>query len=138
MGVRGFYLAPQYLEGGYFDFLEDISYRGLSLYDCLHGWCEYFALELNKRYSYSLRMLYDYDNNFIHAFCSTCKDTLFIDARGITDNWNEFIEEYIDFTEPDSCIVRPITVSKLKDRVRYRPSRRIGKLVTQYLSAYIL
>ena len=71
------------------------------LNDFLHGWCDIFADCLHKIYNYPIyRINNEYNEKILtHAYCKTKKanETLYIDIRGITNNFHEFIEEFEDF-----------------------------------------
>ncbi len=77
--------------------------EGENLYEYLHGYCDMFALALHERYGYRIeRIISPEKHNLIHAYCTAPAPdgtTLFIDCRGITDNWGEFIGEFKDWLE---------------------------------------
>lgn len=67
--------------------------------DFLHGYCDIFACMLHDKYGYPIEKIIDEDGLLIHAYC-VCKQynrTLYMDIRGATDNWEEFLEEFDDF-----------------------------------------
>ena len=64
----------------------------------LHGSCQLFAFELHNRYGYEGVNLQVPGNVDRHFFCTTIvngKD-VYIDVRGITDNLDDLIDEFID------------------------------------------
>lgn len=97
--VLGFYEAFEDsgdLSDYNFGFLEDIFRCGkgkYSVYSFLHGFCFEFAVRLHREYGYPLRVIRS-PYSFIHAYCVDEEQQHYIDARGITDNWGMFIEEY--------------------------------------------
>lgn len=97
----GFYTDLEELqeefEEAYWTFLEnEVSCNGLTPYDYLHGFCLEFALHLNQLYGYPVEAVYSKNSSLIHAYCVSEKDgkTIFIDIRGWTDDWQEFIQEF--------------------------------------------
>lgn len=63
----------------------------------LHGHCDEFAETLSERFGYEIHSLWNSDeDSLIHAYCFKFMNdkAYYIDARGITDNWDEFIEEF--------------------------------------------
>ena len=80
-------------------FLENELFAyGVNLYDFLHGRCAYFAQYLHDTYGYKIVGLYEEPDQLIHAYCVEVIDGIsyYIDVRGITDNWAEFIQEFYD------------------------------------------
>jgi spore coat protein CotH len=66
-------------------------------YIFLHGSCELFAWELNRRYGYEGLNLQIPGCNNCHFFCKTTMANgteVYIDVRGITDNIHEIINEF--------------------------------------------
>lgn len=68
---------------------EDLSTINLEKY--LHGFCDEFALLLNKKYQYPIYASFN-GNQLIHAYCKI--DNFFIDIRGITDDQSLFNMEF--------------------------------------------
>lgn len=69
----------------------------MSLNDFIHGECDVFAeIFAEQNPDFSTKMITNEDGRMIHAFCTAEVDgkELYADARGITDNWDEFIREY--------------------------------------------
>ena len=62
----------------------------------LHGACVEFACVLHDRYGYTVEHLRHPDGTLCHAYCIAHGKELryFIDIRGITDNWNDFVSQY--------------------------------------------
>lgn len=87
-----------------FGFLENIEVRGestlftskgrkLTAYDYLHGYCDSFTYVLNKRYGYPIFEIRANDGSLVHCFAKVdvASSILFIDVRGITTDYFEFI-----------------------------------------------
>lgn len=87
------------------DFLENKCNNGsISAYSFLHGLCWVFALVLNEIYGYRIVAFHDpNDGSLIHAYCETKIDrrTLYVDVRGCTDNYKEFMEDFDDWIDYD-------------------------------------
>lgn len=80
--------------------------RKLDAFDYIHGLCYYFAQQLQKTFGYKIQAVYDEEGDAIHAFCVDTLDdgrTVYIDARGCTTDFEEFIEEYEDFVDADEA-----------------------------------
>jgi hypothetical protein len=120
----GFYTDLDELREEYdcsdFGFLEnEIQYKGLTPHDFLHGYCFEFARYLNLLYHYPIECIYAEDDSLIHAYCVIEKNnkSLFIDIRGCTDDWDEFIDDFADFMtyydEPNYYIEKPKNIPPL-------------------------
>lgn len=91
-------------EGASFEVMEILnifSEEPLDMYKYLHGYCDDFACALNRKYGYDIESIWSESGKLIHAFCvkpalHEGEKNYYIDARGITDNWKEFIEEFRD------------------------------------------
>ena len=103
----GFYSDLEVLREEYeadFSFLQnEISSHGLTPYDFLHGSCDVFAYYLNKQYKYDVECIYERDDDdnkrLIHAYCTeklSDGSVAYIDVRGVTTDYDEFIAEFID------------------------------------------
>ncbi len=83
------------------EFLENElkTKTGETPYHFLHGSCNIFAQHLNETYGYRVEMLYEEPGQLIHAYCtykSSSGKTYYIDVRGITDSFEELVQEFID------------------------------------------
>ncbi len=72
--------------------------------DMLHGFCDIFAEVLAKKFNpnYQVYSLLDPSDGYLtHCYCmlSDSDKKYYIDVRGITDNFNEFISEFADFVD---------------------------------------
>lgn len=62
----------------------------------LHGACVEFACALHDQLGYTVEHVRRPDGTLTHAYCITHKKHLryFVDIRGVTSNWNEFVKPY--------------------------------------------
>ncbi len=65
----------------------------LTAYDFLHGYCNVFAWILSQKTGLAPIGMYEY-GRLIHAFVET--DNGYIDIRGFTDDYDEFIQEFYE------------------------------------------
>lgn len=112
----GFYLKHDQLsEDCGFVFLEDeASCNKITPDWFLHGNCDIFACYLHEKYGYGMKAIYDCDSDeLIHVYCTAeiNNETVYIDVRGITNNWDEFIEEFDDWYS-DECPIKPFKIPK--------------------------
>jgi hypothetical protein len=91
-----------------FDFLDSVemqgkdnSVRNVNIMKYLHGYCDVFAYRLHEKYGYDIQLDYEDEQctRLIHAYCVIEVDgrTLYIDCRGICDDFDTFIEEFTDW-----------------------------------------
>lgn len=82
------------------------------MYKYLHGCCDYFAEALSQVFGYEVDSLRN-NRGLIHAYCIFCENeiTYYIDARGITDDYEEFIQEFSEELN-ESCILKKSNSSK--------------------------
>ncbi len=92
-------------------------------YEFLHGSCNVFAKALSDIKGLSVSAIYEPDEDaegiedypskyhLVHMYCTT-EDGLYVDIRGVTDSWEEFIKEFIDsglmLNNEDTVIERDI------------------------------
>lgn len=95
-----FFHIEDVLDEGEIDFLRflKIEPEDYFPYMFLHGYCYAFASCLNLKYGYEMKGIYNENDKLVHAYCVAYKDKnpVFIDIRGCTSNWAEFIEEFRD------------------------------------------
>ena len=86
-----------FVHNGFYSVLN--SYKNKNIHEA--RWCDIFADCLHKIYNYPIyRINNEYNEKILtHAYCKNIKanETLYIDVRGITNNFHEFIEEFEDF-----------------------------------------
>lgn len=70
----------------------------------LHGVCDIFAYALAKLFNYTIYQVVDDNGYIVHAFCIYRKNNtnLYIDARGITSDYDDFISDFEDFFEDEN------------------------------------
>lgn len=85
----------------------------------LHGECGIFALALNEMFGYEIWVVAfepedwgdeedTWENRLVHVYCQ--KGDCYIDVRGITDDWDAFLDEFADeLYGDDEYIDVPVT-----------------------------
>lgn len=121
------------------EFIED----HFNAYDFLHGFCDVFAITLSNIFSYDMECIMN-ENGLVHAYCKKEIDgrTFFIDVRGITDDYKEFIEEFGDFLDyfdiPNYPVEGTTTmdkhISKNENFLKYEAFAK--KLISNYKGYY--
>jgi len=126
----------------------------------LHGICGVFALALAEEYGYKIQMVRDASDapglaNLCHVFCvieDFPNPTMYIDARGLTDNKELFLHEFEEFLDnpvfenvnPDDLkrilinelgsMGYPFFLSRAKMLIRRYPSYYVSNEVDYILS----
>ncbi len=76
---------------------NDVDEEGIrfNAFDFLHGYCNEFADFLHKKYGYQVEAVKE-DGELVHMYCTAdiSGKKHYIDIRGITDSWEEFMEEF--------------------------------------------
>lgn len=107
-----------------FGFLENICIgvcdthgNPLSTHDLLHGYCTTFAKLLHRKYGYPVYKIEKKNGNYIHCFCTAIWNgiTYYIDVRGITNNYDEFISEFEDFVSKEESLQCTVPVENFKN-----------------------
>lgn len=97
---------------------KDIKYDGrtFSAFNFLHGFCNVFAQILNEKYGYSVECIYNEAGRLVHCFCIDDSNgkLVFIDVRGKTDDYFEFVSEFEDEV---TCYGYPVENTKRFDKV---------------------
>lgn len=101
-----------YCDNNNFANLEEIDYDGhltqiddedhLTLAGCLlRGSCQAFALKIEEILGYKAFVIEERERDRFHAFCQTNLNgkTAYIDARGVTTSFDEFMEVAKEFVE---------------------------------------
>lgn len=91
----GFWLRKE--AGESFDFLKDPALKKeMDLMDVpyhfVNGLCHSFAAALKDIFGYEVEVIPGKDGSIIHAYA--VHEGMYIDVRGINDDWDEFISEY--------------------------------------------
>lgn len=107
-----------------FSFMDEYRGRlGVTAYDLLHGYCNIFAKAVNSRFGYRTFSITDEYGTLVHCYARTeeAGRTVYIDARGRTSDYGEFISEFEDWTteedslantaplDPESVYIVPMT-----------------------------
>ena len=94
----------------YFDAEPNEEFPYDSARSLLCGSCQLFAFTLSKLFGYQAYKIESNNSQRFHAFCQVAKndELYYIDARGVTTSFNEFLEIARFFVSNDYCI-REIT-----------------------------
>lgn len=97
----------------YIDFfppLEDDEFPLDSAFWLLYGSCNHFALSLKKVLNYTPYIIENKNQSGFHVFCQVYKGgkQYYVDARGVTSCFDEFMEIANDFVNGE-FIIRPVT-----------------------------
>lgn len=120
---KGFYNDEKYsdslLEIKYSDFFvepDDDEFPYYSADVLLNGSCNHFAVSLGRIYNYNVYVIQQIDKRGFHAFCQIYKNRqwYFVDARGITSSFDEFISGVRIFVG-DEFTIRPMSSDNLID-----------------------
>ena len=112
---KGFYndddITKSLCEISYSDFFEypdDDEFPYDSAHSLLRGSCNHFAVALQKVLGYTPYIIEGKDGKGFHAFCQVCRNgsVCYIDARGITSSFDEFMEVAGQFVKGE-YIIRP-------------------------------
>lgn len=87
-----------------------------SAFPLLFGACHVFALSLQKVLNYNAYIIEEKRKRGFHAFCQIYKDKTwyYIDARGITTSFDEFMNVAGSFVS-DELIIRPIDSKDIEE-----------------------
>ena len=96
----------------YYDFFEypnDEEFPYYSAEQLLRGSCNHFALSLKKIFNYTPYIIQGINKVSFHVFCQVYKNRkwYYIDARGITDSFDEFMVVGKEFVSSEYTI-RPL------------------------------
>lgn len=93
----------------YFEEPDDEDFPHTCAYYLLCGSCHIFALSLNKVLGYNAYVIEEVNSKGFHVFCQVNKKgkVYYIDARGITTSFDEFMEIAQRFVK-DEFIIRPV------------------------------
>lgn len=112
----------------------------ISAYDFLHGCCNEFAYMLNEKYGYPVFEIKGEEGNLIHSFARVDTDSkhYFIDVRGITTDYSEFISEFEDWTDEETSIENtfPVDLQNEGERERNTPSKENREFIEKLFSDY--
>ncbi len=120
---KGFYNDVNIIESlnniEYSDFFklpDDDDFPYDTAYPLLCGSCNYFALALQKKFGYNPYIIEEIKEKGFHAYCQIYKNGkwYYIDARGITSSFNEFMDIAKIFVK-DEYIIRPVSSDDIAD-----------------------
>lgn len=121
---------------------EDFPYE--TAFQLLCGSCHIFALSLQKAFGYIPYIIEGREKKGFHAFCQICsgKTRYFIDARGITSSFNEFMTVAGRFA-PNEIIIRLITSDDVnnwetKDNYNKEAYAFAEAVISEYKECYTL
>ena len=130
----------------YTDFFEDPDDKDFpyySAYQLLCGSCHLFALSLKKLLGYSVYIIEGINERGFHVFCqiNKYKKWYYVDARGITSSFNEFMDIAQTFVT-DEYIIRQIDdadIVEWKDDDYYEEATAFAEaVIMKYRECYIL
>ena len=95
---------------------DDDMFAYDSVYSLLRGGCHVFALSLQKVLGYNAYIIQGNNKVGFHAFCQIYKKGkwYYIDARGITTSFDEFMKVAGSFVS-DEFTIRPIDSSDIEE-----------------------
>ena len=110
----------------YYDFFEypdDEEFPYYSAEQLLRGSCNHFALSLKKVFDYTPYIIEGINKVSFHAFCQIYKNKkwYYVDARGITNSFDEFMSVAKEFVSSE-YVIRPINdtdISEWEEASRY-------------------
>lgn len=120
---KGFYndddITKSLCEISYSDFFEypdDDEFPYDSAHSLLRGSCNHFAVALQKVLGYTPYIIEGKDGKGFHAFCQINKGKTwcYIDARGITTSFDEFMSVAAEFVSGEYTI-KEVTSDIIKD-----------------------
>jgi len=104
----------------FFEYPDDDEFPYYSAYELLCGSCNHFVLSLQKTFNYNPYIIEGKNKKGFHAFCQIHKNRkwYYVDARGITSSFNEFMDVAKTFVT-DEYIIRPINQNDVKEWESY-------------------
>lgn len=100
----------------FFDSPDDETFSYDSAETLLRGSCHHFALSLQKVLGYNPYIIQGNDEKSFHAFCQIYKGRTwyYIDARGITSSFDEFMSVAQEFLS-DEYTIRSVTQEDIEE-----------------------
>lgn len=85
---------------------DDVNFAYDDAHSLLRGSCHLFALSLSKVFGYSPYLIETKDGKHFHAFCQVYRENwcYYIDARGATTSFDEFMDVAGDFVTGEFII----------------------------------
>ena len=106
----------------------------------LHGFCHIFAYALHKKYGYKIFEFKNPSGTMIHWCCIKKYKgyKLFIDVRGITSNYNEFLDEFQPDMGECPTIKNIVNLSKYNDEWEEKWVDFANEIIEKYPEYYFL
>lgn len=100
----------------FFKIPDDEYFPFVTAEQLLCGGCNYFALSLKKIFGYTPYIIEGKNNSGFHVFCQIYKNKIwyYVDARGITSSFNEFMDIVKVFVH-DEYVIRPVNPDDVKE-----------------------
>ena len=100
----------------YFKLPDDIEFPYDTARSLLCGSCHLFALSLNKVFGYTPYIIKGVTGGGFHCFCQIYRNKrwFYVDARGITSSFSEFMDEAKTFVS-DEYIIRQVTSEDIEE-----------------------
>ena len=120
---KGFYNDEDFLKalqsigyGDFFDYPQDDEFPYTSAEDLLRGSCNHFVLGLKNVLGYTPYIIQGNNKVSFHAFCQIYKNRewYYIDARGITTSFDEFMDVAQEFVT-DSYTIRAVNDQDIEE-----------------------
>ena len=76
----------------------ELDGKGYNLFGFLHGDCSVFAQYLKGKYNYSVEAVFQ-GGQLVHMYCveqASDGRKIYVDVRGKIDDWDVFIQEFVD------------------------------------------
>lgn len=89
-----------------------------------------------KKYGYTVYKIEKKNGDYIHCFCTAIWNgiTYYIDVRGITNNYDEFISEFEDFVSKEESLQCTVPVENFKND--YPFAMELASKVESYFKEY--
>ena len=100
----------------YFELPDDTEFPYDTARSLLCGSCHLFALSLNKVFGYTPYIIEGITGGGFHCFCQVYRNKkwFYVDARGITSSFSEFMDEAKTFVS-DEYIIRQVTSEDIEE-----------------------
>lgn len=100
----------------FFELPDDVEFPYDTARSLLCGSCHLFALSLNKVLGYTPYVIEGISGGGFHCFCQIYrnKSWFYVDARGITSSFSEFMDEAKTFVS-DEYIIRQVTREDIEE-----------------------
>ena len=127
----------------FFDSPDDEDFPYFSAYQLLCGSCHLFALSLRKLLGYNVYIIEGINERGFHVFCqiNKYKKWYYVDARGITSSFSEFMDIAQTFVT-DEYIIRQIDnddIAEWEDDDYYEEATAFAEaVINKYKECYTL